>query len=61
MEEGLFNWVLNIPQVVAQFGSWLVNPIYDPYITLSPLALLGISGVSVIIAIIGIHVVRLFV
>lgn len=61
MEEGLFNWVLNIPQVVAQFGSWLVNPIYDPYITLSPLALLGISGVSVIVAIIGIHVVRLFV
>lgn len=61
MFETLFKWLLDIPQVIAQFGSWLTNPIYPPYITISPLALFGIGGGSVIIVLIGVHVVRLFI
>ena len=61
MDSSLFEWVLNIPSVVAGFGSWLTNPIYPPYIDISPLGLFGLGGVGVIIAIIGVHVVRLFI
>lgn len=61
MVNELFNWILQIPQTIASFGSWLMSPIYDPYIKLSPLALLGIGGVSTIIIIIGVHVVKLFI
>lgn len=61
MVNELFNWLLEIPQVIAGFGSWLMSPLYEPYIKLSPLALLGVGGISTIIIIIGVHVVRLFV
>lgn len=57
--ENLFQWMLDIPLVVAEFGNWLTEPLQ--VINISPLALLGIAGVSVIITIIGIHIVRLFV
>ena len=61
MTTELFNWLLQIPQALAEFGNWLTNPLYAPYITMSPLELLGVAGVSVIIGIIVIHIVRLFV
>lgn len=62
MYQQLIDWVLNIPQVVASFGSWLIEPIKEGYFNnVSPLGLFSIAGVSIIIAIIGVHVVRLFV
>ena len=61
MVNELFSWLLDIPRVIAQFGSWLTSPLYPPYISISPLALFGISGFSVLIFIIGLHVVRLFI
>lgn len=61
MSETIFKWVLEIPQAVANFGGWLVSPINAQYLNISPLALLGIAGTTVIIAIIGVHIVRLFV
>ena len=61
MDRTLFEWLMNIPVVISNFGNWLVSPIYQPYITLSPLELLGIGGITTIIAIIGVHIVRLFV
>ena len=60
MEETLFNWIMSIPQTIAKFGDWLVKPIMEPYIKLSPLGLLGIGGVSTLIFIIGWHVFKLF-
>ena len=57
----LFNWLLEIPQTLAEFGNWLNTPIYDPYINISPLGLLGIGGISFIIALIIIHVIKLFI
>lgn len=61
MYQELYNWVLEIPQTLAQFGTWLTEPIKPGLIDLSPLALLGIGGVSVLIGLIVVHVVKLFV
>lgn len=60
MENDLFNWVLEIPLTIAKFGNWLIQPINEQYLNISPLALLGVGGVATIIVIIGIHIVRLF-
>lgn len=60
MVNEIVNFLLGIPQTIATFGSWLVTPLGNG-ITLSPLALLGVGGVSVIIGLIGLHIVRLFV
>lgn len=54
--ETLFNFLLNIIQVVASFGQWLITPL--EHINMSPLALFSVAGISIII---GIHLVRLFI
>lgn len=61
MEQTIFNWLLEIPQTVANFGNWLVSPIDERLLNISPLGLFGIGGGAVIIALIGIHIVRLFI
>lgn len=61
MEQMLFDWVLQIPQTVASFGNWLTNDLQIGSWSISPLGLLGIGGVSVVIGIIGVHIVRLFI
>lgn len=61
MYQELVKFLLEIPKTLAEFGNWLVNPLFPPHINVSPLALLGIAGVGVIITIIGVHIVRLFV
>lgn len=60
MEQEIFKTIINIPQMIAQFASWFVTPLSDK-INISPLGLLSIAGASVIIALVGIHIVRLFV
>lgn len=61
MENTLFEWLLGIPQTIASFGNWLVSPLASGYIDISPLALLSVAGVSVLIALIVVHIVRLFI
>lgn len=61
MENTLFNFLLEIPKAVANFGSWLVSPINEKYINISPLGLLGVAGTTFLIAIILVHVVKLFI
>lgn len=61
MEQTLFNFILEIPRVISLFGTWLVSPISEKYLNISPLGLLGIGGVSFIVILISVHVVRLFV
>lgn len=59
MVNELVNFLLGIPQAVASFGSWLTTPLGNG-LNISPLALFGVGGVSVITGIIAIHIVRLF-
>lgn len=57
----LFDFLLDIPQTIANFSNWLITPINSTYLDISPLGLLGIGGAGIIITIISIHVVRLFI
>ena len=59
MAKTIFEWVLNIPQYLGEFSSWLTTPLQ--YINLSPLALLTIGGGTALITVIVIHIVRLFI
>ena len=59
--EAIYKWLLEIPQAVAYFGSWLVSPINEQFLNISPLGLLGIGGGAVIITLIGVHILRLFI
>lgn len=61
MYQSIFDFFMGIPETLAGFGNWLVSPIDDTFLVISPLELLGIGGIATIIAIIVIHVVRLFV
>ena len=61
MEKQLFDFALEIPQALASFGNWLVTPLDEKLLNISPLGLLGIGGASFVIAIIVVHIVRLFV
>lgn len=61
MIETLFNFLLEIPQAVANMGEWLVSPMSEKYLNISPLALFGIGGTSIIIGIIIVHVVKMFI
>lgn len=61
MENTLWNFLIEIPQALAKFGSWLVSPINEKWLNISPLGLLGIGGTTFIIALIVIHVVKLFI
>lgn len=52
-----FQWLIHIPEYMAQFGAWLTTPLQG--LGWSPLAMLGASAGVAITAIIIIHVVRL--
>ena len=60
MSEILFEWLLNIPQYLGEFSSWLTSPINEKYINISPLGLFTIGGSAILLSIITIHVLRLF-
>lgn len=61
MAERLFQFLLDIPLTIAQFGSWLTSELTIGSWHISPLGLFSIGGVAVIIGIIGVHIVRLFI
>lgn len=53
----LFNFLFDIPSVVAQFGKWLFSPIGNG-IDLPPIAIFGIAGFTFIFALHVIHLVN---
>ena len=61
MDKTLFDWLLGIPQYIASFAGWLTTDLQIGSWSISPLGLFGLSGVAVLIGIIGVHIVRLFV
>lgn len=61
MEQTLFDFILDIPKFVSLFATWLLNPINETYLNISPLGLFSVAGFSIFIGIIAIHIVRLFV
>lgn len=61
MENTLFEFLLDIPRVIANFSGWLVSPISERYLNISPLGLLGVGGFSILVGIIIVHVVKLFI
>lgn len=59
MAEIIYDWIIDIPIAVAEFGKWLTTDL--KILGVTPLSLLGIGGASVIITIIGVHIVKLFI
>lgn len=47
MENTLINWLLDLIKQFAKFGAWLTQPL--PYINMPPLAILGFTGLTIII------------
>lgn len=54
----LFQWLIHIPETLAQFTNWLITPISD-VISWTPLAILGSSALVGIGLIITFHLVHL--
>lgn len=61
MYNDLFDFLLDVPQALANFGGWLITPINPTYLNISPLGLLGVTGTAIVISIIVVHVVKLFI
>lgn len=61
MTQELMDFMLEIPFTLAKFGNWLVTPLDPTYLNISPLGLLGVTGVGIIIFLIATHVVKLFI
>lgn len=61
MIDGFVDFLLGIPETVASFSDWLIEPIDSTFLNISPLALFSVAGVAIIIGIIAVHVVRLFI
>lgn len=56
MANVLFDWLVKIPQLFAQFGEWLTEPL--PRLGISPLAVFSVAGVT---ALLGFKLFRLVV
>lgn len=56
MTQNIFNWVLSIPSILADFGNWLFTDL--PYINISPIAIFTVAGVALLL---GFHLLRLVV
>lgn len=52
----LFNWLLNLTNVFAQFLTWFTQPL--PYLNLAPLELFSFGGITLVL---GFVIVRLVV
>lgn len=55
MENILFQWLLDLPATFAQFGEWLTTPL--PYINYTPLAIIGVTGITAIIGLLALRLV----
>lgn len=56
MTATLFNWLLNLTNVFAQFATWLTAPL--PYLNMSPLDVISFNG---LVLVLGFVVLRLVV
>lgn len=54
MEQNIFNWLISIPSILAQFSNWLFTKL--PYINITPISIFTLSGIS---AILVFHLVKL--
>lgn len=61
MEKTLFEFLLQIPQTIFNLTSWLVKPISEKYLNISPLGLLSVGGTAILITLVVVHVVKLFI
>lgn len=55
MEKTLFQWLLDLPTIFAQFGEWLITPL--PYINIAPLAIISVAGITLIIGLLAFRLV----
>lgn len=55
MEKTIFDWLLNLPSMFAQFGDWLITPL--PYINMAPLGLISVAGISAIIGFLALRLI----
>lgn len=55
MAETLFNFMLNIINVLGSFGNWLITPL--EYIGYSPLTIFSVGGITLLLSI---HLIKLF-
>jgi len=60
MEQTLFEFLLEIPKVISLFATWLVSPINERYLNISPLGLLSVGGFALLTGLIITHVIKLF-
>lgn len=60
MEQKFFEFILQIPKTIANLCEFLLTPIHSQYLNISPLGLFSAVGTTLLITIIGVHVVRLF-
>lgn len=61
MIDTLIEFLLQIPVAVGNLGTWIISPINERYLNISPLGLLGAAGTSILIGLIVVHVVKLFI
>lgn len=54
MIDTLIDWLINLPILFAEFGTWLTSDL--PYINVSPLAMFSLTGIT---ALVGFLLVRL--
>lgn len=54
MDSYLFNWILDVVNEIAKFGTWLLQPL--PTLNMSPLSLFTFTGVGILL---GFHLIRL--
>lgn len=52
--QNLFDWLLNLTQVFAQFSTMLTEPLQ--YLNMSPLEIFSVGG---LMAVLTIHIIRL--
>lgn len=55
----MFNWLINIPTYLAEFGNWLVEPIRIGSIEFTPLGAFGVSALAFVGIILTLHIIHL--
>ena len=61
MIEKLIDFLLQIPVAVGNLGTWIISPLNEKWLNISPLGLLGAAGTTFLIVLIVVHIVKLFI
>lgn len=57
MADSIWSFIMNVPQQLAPFTTWLFSEL--PYVHIAPIALFGIGGFTVILTLHLVHLVNL--